>query len=118
MVFDWKEYFSLAEELSQRSDEAARRSAISRAYYSAFNVARAHAESQGWPIQTSRDSHKVVWDAFRSKGFGAVHLNGSRLRDKRRQADYEDNISRLPDLMDTALEEARKVFYYLGTIKP
>lgn len=38
--FDWRDFFNLAEELSNRNDEACIRSAISRYYYSAFCSAR------------------------------------------------------------------------------
>jgi len=33
MSFDWNNFLVLAEELGQRGDEAAKRTAISRAYY-------------------------------------------------------------------------------------
>ena len=40
MKFDWLEYFNLAKELAETSKEAELRSAVSRAYYSAFCLAR------------------------------------------------------------------------------
>ena len=40
MKFDWEEYFNLAQELAGTNEEAKLRSAVSRAYYSAFCLAR------------------------------------------------------------------------------
>lgn len=40
MNFDWEEYFNLAKELAGTTEEAKLRSAVSRAYYSAFCLAR------------------------------------------------------------------------------
>ncbi len=40
MSFYWKEYFKLAEKLNESSEESYKRSAISRAYYSVFNLIR------------------------------------------------------------------------------
>ncbi|MEG4171823.1 MULTISPECIES: hypothetical protein [unclassified Microcoleus] len=40
MKFDWEEYFNLAKELAETTEEAKLRSAVSRAYYSVFCLAR------------------------------------------------------------------------------
>ena len=40
MKFDWSEYFNLAQELAGTSEEAKLQSAVSRAYYSVFCLAR------------------------------------------------------------------------------
>jgi len=42
VAYDWSEYLALAKELSQKGSDAAARSAISRAYYAAYNTARRH----------------------------------------------------------------------------
>ena len=39
-MFDWADYLRLAQELAQRGEESCKRSAVSRAYYSVFNLAR------------------------------------------------------------------------------
>jgi hypothetical protein len=47
-MFDWSRYLDLADELARRvSDEAAERSAISRAYYAAFGMSRRHLVQSG-----------------------------------------------------------------------
>jgi uncharacterized protein (UPF0332 family) len=49
MTFDWNEYLRLAQSLAEDEGDAARRSAVSRAYYAAFNRARAfNVEKQLW----------------------------------------------------------------------
>jgi hypothetical protein len=44
MPFDWNDFLTLAEELAARDDQASKRTAISRAYYSVFHAANARAE--------------------------------------------------------------------------
>jgi len=82
MPFDWQEYLLLARELSQRSGEAALRSAISRAYYAAFCTACNYLRQRGESIPDSEHSHKAVWDSFQRKGKSAqaVFINGERLK--------------------------------------
>ena len=64
MPFEFTDYLILAEELAARSDEAAWRSAISRAYYAVL-----HAGYQVLPPATRatishRDTHRVTWQLF------------------------------------------------------
>ncbi len=115
MPFDWKQYLSFADELSKRSEEAALRSAVSRAYYAAFCTARNHLRAKGEQIPDSEQTHKVVWESFqrRRKTYAAVYQNGVRLRSRRRQADYEDEIKDLSNLVTEALRDAKNVFHWL-----
>ena len=46
--FDWNQFLTLARTLSENADEASLRSAVSRAYYCAFNTAMARAEAAGY----------------------------------------------------------------------
>ena len=39
-MFDWNDFKTLAEELRQRNDEAAQRTAISRVYYAVYHRAK------------------------------------------------------------------------------
>jgi len=115
MPFDWKQYLSFADELSKRSEEAALRSAVSRAYYAAFCTARNHLRVKGEQIPDSEQTHKVVWESFQRRGktYAAVYQNGVRLRSRRRQADYEDEIKDLSNLVTEALRDAKNVFHWL-----
>ena len=116
MPFDWRDYLSLAQELSQRQDKAALRSAISRAYYAAFCSARNYLRQQGAAIPPTEASHKVVWEMYQQKGktHAAIYQSGNRLKTRRRQADYEDQVGNLATEATAALNDARNVFYWLA----
>lgn len=55
--FDWAGYLSLADYLASRPDEAARRSAISRAYYYVYNIALRRAEQNGFVAIRGESTH-------------------------------------------------------------
>ena len=120
MPFDWANYLTLAIELRERDGEAELRTAISRAYYSAFHQARDYLEKE-LRFETSRyDSvHKRLWDQFKKHGrqFGGVGINGSRLNDARRIADYEDEIEDLKSLVERSFHWANNVIGYLDSLK-
>ncbi len=81
MPFDWRDYLSLGQELSQRQDEAAQRSAISRAYYAAFCCARVYLERHGVAFSTmGQDSHTLVWKQFQNKGKTEATIYQNSLR--------------------------------------
>lgn len=91
MPFDWADYRVLAKTLSQNADEASRRSAISRAYYSAYHLAVGHL-SEHFNFQISKDkSHDTVWRAFSAKGrsYAEVWNKGDKLKKLRVDADYD-----------------------------
>jgi len=90
-VFDWEDYLSLARRLATESDEAARRSTISRAYYAVYHAASDYVRSRTLVPSTRRLNHRLVWeilindqDADRSM----VGRRGRVLRDVRVDADY------------------------------
>jgi uncharacterized protein (UPF0332 family) len=89
--FDFEaEYLRLGGDLcSHRSDEAALRSAVSRAYYAAFHCAR---EKLGSVSRSSTSPHLDVWKAIGDRGgvnARAVKSMGLACRDNRVEADYE-----------------------------
>jgi hypothetical protein len=99
----WPDYIVLAEDLAGHGSEASKRSAVSRAYYGAFNPARRWVEANVGPIE-NRSAHRQVWGAFKTPtcaGSGtrakweAVGELGEFLRRLRNRADYVDD---LPDL--------------------
>lgn len=106
MSFDWAEFNELAQELIghpglNATVDATCRTAISRAYYSAFCTALerlVHVDNVY--IDTNRDAHQQVRDAFRTSSDIrrqqlAVHLN--TLRALRNVADYEATPSQVID---------------------
>jgi hypothetical protein len=110
MSFDWSEYLNLARNLAGQTttppnQEAALRSAISRAYYAAFCTARNHVRDREnvQSIPLDGRAHQDVPNAFlqsRKLARRSVGTDLKRLRTDRVQADYYDvfgmstNISR------------------------
>jgi uncharacterized protein (UPF0332 family) len=127
MSFDWSGYYALARQLAGReveaiSEEAKLRSAISRAYYAAFNKARIYLLDNGhiesFPIH--RDVHQDVslWFLARpdklSKDIGE---NLDYLRRLRNQADYQDELKNLTAIAADALFRAGSVIDKLMKLK-
>lgn len=95
MAFDWLDYLELAKEMAARKDEACLRTAVSRAYYGVFCLARDR--SSFWNY-TDGDVHKkVIMEYKNSKDSKEKHVGTllGELREKRNNADYqaEKNIS-------------------------
>ncbi len=132
MRFDWSEYLNLAQELAATNSdcsgnrEAKLRSAISRAYYSAFCLGRNYLrdiEKDRTLLDKNRNinKHQYVAEAFidhRSKNRNMVKIgeNLSRLRDIRNKADYEDTMFNLPTQATTALKLAENIIALLSNL--
>jgi uncharacterized protein (UPF0332 family) len=89
--FEWKEYLRLARALVEQADEAAHRSAISRAYYAAFGSAVQALSFAGHKVPEDGSAHEYVWSVYRDADDGPLFYiaqDGARLRSKRRTADY------------------------------
>ena len=115
-AFDWSQYLILARDLGSRSEEAALRSAISRAYYASYNTARSFCSNAGIPIIDTWNLHKDLWDAFLRKGgrtFASVHDKGQRLRRKRTKADYDSEVSGLSSVTADSLRDADAILSFL-----
>jgi hypothetical protein len=113
MPFDWAHFLTLAEELALRADEASKRTAISRAYYSIFNVAFHRAEVSAGPFAGGEGTHKWCWNKYmdgrNSFECRQIGIMGDRLRAKRVKADYKNgDIVRLDDEVARALADARQ----------
>ena len=89
--FDFAGFLDLADDLVTRTDEAAWRSAISRAYYAVLHVA-----FQALPLSiratiSHRATHRDVWQLYTMSSVQVcrqVGHAGIRLRDVRVDADY------------------------------
>lgn len=114
MSFDWTQYYELAKELTGRSgatasQEAKKRSAISRAYYSALLPARDKASSRSGDPIPGGGTHS--WTIGRLKSdpdpnAKKIGVDLERLKKRREKADYEDVISNLNSELTSALAEA------------
>jgi uncharacterized protein (UPF0332 family) len=115
MSFDWREYLELARELaglrgSGYSQEAADRSAVSRAYYAAFCWARNYAEAKlGFKPQKGPDDHKRLREHLKRQRHQmlASHLN--KLRGWRNECDYDDQVPQLRQRVSVSIEVADKI---------
>lgn len=111
MAFDWNSYLALAEELAKRHEEAAKRTSISRAYYSAFHDAMIRAERNFGPKQGG-NSHEWCWNKYiytRNDDCNQLGIDGQRLKAQRVKADYDAVINRLEDAVTRALQDARSL---------
>jgi uncharacterized protein (UPF0332 family) len=89
-VFDWDGFLALAEELAARpQDEAARRSAISRAYYATFHAGREYLLRAGIPVHRGHFAHLQVKDELRKRS-EKIADEVERLQSWRKEADYDD----------------------------
>jgi hypothetical protein len=128
MGFDWKEYLILAKFLGgdsgiSYSDEAARRAAVSRAYYAAFCFARNYASSRlGFnPTKTGKDHGNLIswysdWERIQPTLLGVAD-NLDELLEWRKTCDYDEVpriLTNLDLLSKSALEEAQEI---LDTLK-
>ena len=132
MRFDWSEYLNLAQELAATNSdcsgnrEAKLRSAISRAYYSAFCLARNYLrdiEKDPTLFRKNRNinEHQYVANEFinhrnKNKNMVKIGENLSRLRELRNKADYEDTMFNLPTQARTALKLADNIIALLSNL--
>lgn len=96
--FAWADLHVLASKLLEIDDESALRGAVSRDYYAVFNCAKEILEllNPGLLPQRGLDSHKAIWDGFRSldrKQAKTLARIGESLLAKRKQADYQLRLS-------------------------
>jgi uncharacterized protein (UPF0332 family) len=119
-AFDWREYLELAKALADMKgvesfQEAAQRSAVSRAYFAAFCWARNYAETKGG-FKPRRDAtvHKELKDYFAEQRREDIVSALTRLRMWRNKCDYEDKVSELDMLVSASLDEAKRIIEKMG----
>ena len=126
MSFNWADFLTLAGALvrdpnSPGPEEASVRSAISRAYYAAFRVARNFGRDRGefTPTETGRDhwlvKHHFMLSSDRTRQ--KVGLDLDRLYDYRTSADYDDVLVGRPiSLAQSSVAVARNVLNTLNSL--
>lgn len=119
MAFSWRDYLSLAEDLSKRGGDAAKRSANSRAYYAAYCTARDRYVEEAGPLPLDYSTHATVWSWFSRSRNGIrkfIGRDGRRLGDLRVTADYEIEFTTLDLDLPKALTLARKIIDNLDSL--
>jgi uncharacterized protein (UPF0332 family) len=94
MSFDWNLYLELAKELGATAKESAKRSAVSRAYYSAFHAASSSLKNNKVPMnpKDARSPHLRIWVVYTASTkleCRRIGNAGLRLKNDRVEADYE-----------------------------
>jgi uncharacterized protein (UPF0332 family) len=123
MSFDWTDFLPLADALTtvdwDVNREASLRTAISRAYYAAFGMARQRARSDRLVTRRSAAEHGEV-AAFYAARFGErgeqVAATLGRLRNRRNAADYDDTFAGVEYICSLSIEDAREVLTLLATL--
>lgn len=109
-MFDWGEFLTQAHGLASDGAEAGHRSAVSRAYYAVFGLARRRLrDTDGCNVPTTGQAHRFVWDEFNASADEdrqRIGITGNRLRRARNQADYDDAIADAGELSESALADA------------
>ena len=124
MKFDWSEYVSLAQALHRDPTrpgpvEACLRSAISRAYYGVFCMARNQMRDRGTfkPTHTGRD-HSLLPEQLKASSnlaYRKIGLDLDRLRLNRAKADYDDVLANSSSLAEQSVRKAGELVARLKT---
>ncbi len=129
--FDWENYLDLAAYLSKDDAEeeahleAALRSAISRAYYAVFHLAKKLLEDNGIrvPREEGQNSHENVWATFErgpNETWTEIASSGKRLKDKRTIVDYKlrrKPIHKWREEATTSVSDADEILDWIKKIK-
>ncbi len=114
MSFNWRDYVSLAEELSNRTEESYLRSSISRAYYGVFCIAR---DRKGYKKYPSSDVHWKVINEYKNSGDKTEQDIGrvlDKLRKSRNDADYDESRLISRDLAERMVISAKQILTRMG----
>src|SRR5271166_981735 len=119
--FDWSEYFKLADELAKRTDEAALRSALSRAYYYVYHLALRRALDNGFTTKSGEGTHTQMWRNFSGSpepDCRKLAEIAGRLKEKRERADYNQIYVRINEEIPEMLADAQDFADRLQRLNP
>lgn len=115
------EFLKFAETYATGTSEADWRSAVSRAYYAAFHVARDFMTSLGFVTPRAELAHAFLWRRLGNCGLAPLALAGSRLnqlRGERNRADYDLNSDLTKKDTQAAVKSAAMVIATLQAVSP
>jgi uncharacterized protein (UPF0332 family) len=122
MSFDWSDFLPLADALTAAdwdvNREASLRTAISRAYYAAFGMARRRVRSVRATRQSAAEHGEVA--SFYATRYGELGEEVAtvlgRLRYRRNAADYDDDLAGVENLCSLSIEDAHNLLTLLATL--
>lgn len=123
MPFDFNSFLFLAAELAARTDPASQRSAISRAYYTAYHLASTRAETRVGPYKrrpskySKFSTHAWCWQQFidtNDTSCRQIGLDGNRMKKRRHAADYQ--TADIPNLNLEAQRQITDALQFQGDI--
>jgi uncharacterized protein (UPF0332 family) len=116
-----RDFLPLARQLIGMSGEAARRSAVSRAYYAAFHVARDLLAGLGFTTPRADRAHEYLYRRLNNSGLAPVRVAANQLHDlraRRNQADYDVPIPFSAALASSQVAAAAYVIQALDALTP
>jgi uncharacterized protein (UPF0332 family) len=119
MSFIWAEFLTIANYLYQEDhglpQEAAFRSAVSRAYYAAFRHARDFAQKyQHYSPKGSGEDHYFLINHFKNRKEIRIGIDLDTLRKDRDQCDYDAVVNNLDSIAQDSLTRAAKIINSLN----
>jgi uncharacterized protein (UPF0332 family) len=120
MSFEWNKYLDLAKKLSLAvTDEASLRSAVSRSYYCAFNIALGRAKANSYRSPDDGSSHDLLWDLYGrndDKKCKQLAVLGPRMKRRRVKADYRSTYEKLSDETLDAIADAEECIALIASL--
>ncbi|HXG09006.1 MAG TPA: HEPN domain-containing protein [Gemmataceae bacterium] len=122
-MMNGRDFLTVAKALLNAATEAAWRSAVSRAYYAAFHVARQMMEDLGFTVPRGDRAHAYLWLRLSNCGDVQVQDAGRRLNNLRGQRNHADYDIAVPLLHATAagqVQIAERIIQLLdaATVEP
>jgi uncharacterized protein (UPF0332 family) len=114
-----RDFLILAQALAGQTTEAAWRSAISRAYYAAFHVARTLLASLRFVVPRADRAHAYLWLRLHNCGDPQVSQAGAdlnALRGDRNEADYDLQSAIAPAFAQAQVQVAQQVVQTLDAV--
>jgi uncharacterized protein (UPF0332 family) len=107
-----RDFLALAQRLVSESAEVSWRSAVSRAYYAAFHVARELLEDIGFVVARADRAHAYLWRRLSNCGDPKVQAAGQQLNDlrgDRNEADYNLRLSLAQTVANGQVRAAQRI---------
>src|SRR5713101_728199 len=103
-----RDFLTLAKALANETTEADWRSAVSRAYYGAFHVARQLLEDLGFTVPQADRAHAYLWLRLSNCGHAQLKEAGRAVNDLRRERNWSNYDLKRPLAQQLAAGEVRE----------